>query len=252
MKKNKEQVIYGYARVSTAKQSLDRQITNLRKYNANIKIYQEKYSGAYIDTRKEFQKLRKLVAPGDTIVFDSVSRMSRNEEDGFNLYIELFDKGVNLVFLNETHINTEVFRKNLENAQAVQCPMIKESETINNFMQNICQALRELLVGIIKDQIKKAFEQAEKERDDIRERIKQGIRERKAKGLPVGSKAPRVHKNKAERIEFIKKHANVFGGDMTDKEIKKLIGISAQTLYTYKKEIKQELSLMELAEENIN
>ncbi len=34
---------------------------------------------------------------GDTIIFDSVSRMSRDSEEGYNLYEELFDKGIELV-----------------------------------------------------------------------------------------------------------------------------------------------------------
>ncbi|WP_462404573.1 recombinase family protein [Enterocloster bolteae] len=43
----------------------------------------------------------------DTIIFHSFSRMSRNAEEGFSLYEELFTKGVNLVFLKEPHINTD-------------------------------------------------------------------------------------------------------------------------------------------------
>lgn len=41
------------------------------------------------------------VQPGDTIVFDSVSRMSRDEEEGFKDYKALYEKGVILIFLNE-------------------------------------------------------------------------------------------------------------------------------------------------------
>ena len=52
----------------------------------------------------------KIVLPGDTIVFDSVSRMSRQEE-GFKLYVQLFEAGINLVFLKEPHINTDTYKK---------------------------------------------------------------------------------------------------------------------------------------------
>ena len=44
--------------------------------------------------------------------------MSRNAEEGFELYKELYDKGVELVFLKEPHINTETYRKALS-AQVV-------------------------------------------------------------------------------------------------------------------------------------
>ena len=42
-------------------------------------------------------------------MFDSVSRMSRNSEEGFKDYKMLYDKGIKLVFLNEPLINSEVF-----------------------------------------------------------------------------------------------------------------------------------------------
>ena len=91
--------VYGYCRVSTAKQKISRQITNIKNYDSNAIIYQEAYTGTKLYERKEFNKLLKRVKQGDTIVFDSVSRMSRNADDGINLYLDLFDKGINLVFL---------------------------------------------------------------------------------------------------------------------------------------------------------
>lgn len=51
-----------------------------------------------------------LVKLGDTIIFDSVSRMSRNADERIQLYLKLFDKDVNLVFLKEDYINTEVLQ----------------------------------------------------------------------------------------------------------------------------------------------
>jgi len=61
------------------------------------------------------EKILKQVVPGDTIAFDSVSRMSRNAEEGFELYEKLFYDGVELVFLKEPHINTATYKKALEN-----------------------------------------------------------------------------------------------------------------------------------------
>ena len=57
----------------------------------------------------------KRVVQGDTIVFDSVSRMSRNAQEGFEIYKELYGRGVDLVFLKEPHINTETYKTALEN-----------------------------------------------------------------------------------------------------------------------------------------
>lgn len=53
----------------------------------------------------------KILKRGDTVIFDSVSRMSRNAEEGFQLYMELLEKGINLEFINEPYINTDYYKK---------------------------------------------------------------------------------------------------------------------------------------------
>ncbi|MCR4807243.1 MAG: recombinase family protein, partial [Lachnospiraceae bacterium] len=99
-------MIFGYARISTAKQDIDRQIRNIMAIEPSAKIYQEVFTGVKTTGRREFQKLLAKVNTGDTIIFDSVSRMSRNAEEGFELYKKLYSDGVNLIFINEPYINT--------------------------------------------------------------------------------------------------------------------------------------------------
>ena len=89
---------YGYARISRRSQKIERQLENIKKAYPDAIIYQEAYTGTKIDGRRELNKLLKRVQPGDTIVFDSVSRMSRSKEDGVALYFELYEKGIQLVF----------------------------------------------------------------------------------------------------------------------------------------------------------
>jgi len=96
-------MIYGYARISKIKQSIERQIRNIKNAYPDAVIVQEVFTRTKIE-RKEWKKLVKLVKGGDTIVFDSVSRLSGNAEEGFTAYEELFARGVNLVFLKEPHI----------------------------------------------------------------------------------------------------------------------------------------------------
>lgn len=108
-------MIYGYCRISTNKQNIERQIRNILKAYPDAIIKQEVYTGTKTDGRRMFESLLKLVRAGDTIVFDSVSRMSRNAESGFQVYQELYDKGVELVFLKEPHINTATYKKALSN-----------------------------------------------------------------------------------------------------------------------------------------
>lgn len=101
---------YGYCRISTRQQSIDRQIRNIKKiYNGAI-IVTESYTGTTTD-RPEWKKLYKKLQTGDTIIFDSVSRMSRNADEGFALYEKLYNNGIELVFLKEPHINTSTYKK---------------------------------------------------------------------------------------------------------------------------------------------
>ena len=88
--------IYGYCRISTAKQSIDRQVRNIRAEYPTAHIVQEAYTGTSI-LRPEWSKLYRILKEGDTVVFDSVSRMSRNAEEGFSLYEDLYHKGIRLM-----------------------------------------------------------------------------------------------------------------------------------------------------------
>ena len=98
--------VYGYCRISRKQQNIERQIRNIKAVFPEAVIIQEVFTRTRLD-RKEWPKLYKAVKAGDTIVFDSVSRMSRNSEDGIALYFKLFDNGINLVFLKERYINTQ-------------------------------------------------------------------------------------------------------------------------------------------------
>lgn len=81
---------YGYCRTSTKKQNIERQVRNIKKEFPEAIIVKEMYTGAQIEGRKEFEKILLKVNPGDKIIFDSVSRMSRNAEEGFKTYEKLF------------------------------------------------------------------------------------------------------------------------------------------------------------------
>lgn len=99
-------MIYGYARVSTANQKLERQTENIRRDYPDVTLMTEKFTGTTTD-RPEWVRLMKKVRAGDTIVFDSVSRMSRNKTEGVEDYFDLYNKGVELIFLKEPHIKHE-------------------------------------------------------------------------------------------------------------------------------------------------
>ncbi|MDY4215647.1 MAG: recombinase family protein, partial [Candidatus Onthovivens sp.] len=103
-------MIYGYCRISRKSQNIERQIRNIKNKYPDAHIIQEAFTGTKIVGRKELDKLLKIVKPNDTIVFDSASRMSRNYEEAVVLYDELFNNNINLIFLKEPHINSDVYK----------------------------------------------------------------------------------------------------------------------------------------------
>lgn len=224
-------MIYGYVRISTPKQSLDRQIRNIKAVEPNAVIVEEKYTGTTLN-RPEWMKFYNRLKFGDTIYFDSVSRMSRNAKEGFKLYQELFDKGIILIFLKEPHINTEIYKKSLE------------SRILDTGMDVdiILKAVRQYLMRVAEKQIQIAFEQAEKEVIDLRQRTKEGIESARLRGKRIGMQPGRklFIKKKAGCQEAIKKYSKYFNGSLNDKDVIKLVGLSRNTYYKYKKELKGE------------
>ena len=76
---------YGYCRKSQQKQNIERQIRNIKAEYHNAIIIQEAYTVTTI-YRNEWNNLYKSVKAGYTIIFDSVSIMSRNAVEGFTVY----------------------------------------------------------------------------------------------------------------------------------------------------------------------
>lgn len=227
-------MIYSYCRISTSKQNIERQVRNIKNAYHDAIIVKEVYTGTKILNRSKWNKLLKNVKAGDTIVFDSVSRMSRNAEEGFSLYEELFNKGINLVFLKEPHINTDTYKKAL----------INNIEMTGTNVDHILKGINEYLLTLAKEQIRLVFEQSEKEVADLHQRTKEGIETARLNGkqigLPTGTKL--ITKKSITAKEQIKKHNNTFGGSLTNEETWKLIGISKTAFYKYKNELLEEMN----------
>ena len=222
-------VIYGYCRISRKTQNIERQIRNITEAFPEIdrkNIFQESYTGRKLD-RPQWQRLLKMVKPGDTIVFDSVSRMSRNAEDGVTQYFELYNQGVNLVFLREPTINTEQYKG---------VTQIAMTETDADL---ILQGVNKYLVKLAENQIVAAFEQSQKEVDDLSNRTKGGMETARRAGKQIGQKpgTTLITKKSIAAKEVILKHSKSFGGSLTDAECMRQAGICANTFYKYKREL---------------
>ena len=222
--------IYGYCRISTPKQSIDRQIRNIKQEFPDATIVQEAYTGTKLD-RKEWSKLHNTVKSGDTIVFDSVSRMSRAEE-GFSIYKELYNRGVSLVFLKERHIDTDTYKKALANS----VPMTGTK------VDCILKGINEYLWELAEEQIRLAFLQAEKEVEDLHQRTKEGIQTARLKGKQIGQQqGAKLNVKKAAQMKpIIQQPSKDFGGSLSDAEVMRLTGLARNTFYKYKAELKAE------------
>ena len=222
--------VYGYARISTMKQSIQRQINNIKSIYPNAVIITEEYTGTKMD-RPNWNKLVKNLTPGDTIVFDEVSRMSRNATEGFDTYKMLYDMGINLVFLKESTLNTENFRATQQIASVG-----------NEIADLYIETTNKVLMILAEQQIKKAFETAQHEVDFLHKRTSEGIAVARAKGKQIGrTTGTKVETKKAKASkEKIKALSKEFNGTNTDLEVIAILGLARNTYYKYKAELKAE------------
>ena len=226
---------YAYARISRKTQKIERQIENLTRAYPNARIYQEAYTGTKTEGRREFNKMLSVVKPGDTIIFDSVSRMSRNADDGIKLYMDLYDRGINLVFLKEQYISTDVYKESIQQSIAA---------TGNEIADIYIEATNKVIKLLAEQQIRKAFEQAEKEVQDLHERTREGIREAKRKGKQVGRVTGMTvtTKKSLEAKRLMQEYSRDFDGTLNDidtmTQIRARVGtLSRNSYYKYKKKL---------------
>ena len=229
---------YGYCRISTPDQSLDRQARNIKKLYSDAILVQEAYTGRKMD-RPRWSRLYKMVKNGDTIIFDEVSRMSRDAEEGFQAYQDLFERGVNLVFLKEPHLNTETYKSAMTNQIAM----------TGDDVDLVLEGINKYLLRLAEKQIKLAFERSQAEVDYLRQRTVEGMETARLNGKQIGGVYGRkLHVKKADEAkELIKQLSKDFDGSLSDAVIieKKLAGVSRNSFYKYKRELKAEIDAAE-------
>jgi DNA invertase Pin-like site-specific DNA recombinase len=233
-------MIYGYCRISTKKQSIDRQIRNIKREFPTAIILTEAFTGTKLD-RPEWNKLNRKLKYGDTIVFDEVSRMSRNAKEGFALYQRLFNIGINLVFLKEPHMNTDSYK---EAMQGIFNTEIQSGDkATDDLVNSIMAAVNKFMMNKVEKDIYKAFEQAQKEVDYLHQRTKEGIETARLNGKQIGLEKGTKLTTKKSLVakEVIKKHNKDFGGSLSNEDTWKLAGISKMTFYKYKNELLADL-----------
>ena len=163
--------------------------------------------------------------------------MSRNAADGFALYQSLLQHGVDLCFLKEPHINTTVYRE----AAQKQIDIIQTGDdATDELMAAITNGINRYMLRLAERQIQLAFDQAQKEVEDLHQRTKEGIETARLAGKQIGGMTGKKLKiKKADPAkQLILKHSRDFGGMLSDKECIRLIGIARNTFYRYKSQLR--------------
>lgn len=211
---------YFYLRISTKessdKQSFQRQYKALETYAKNNKIkfsdryvYKDNTTGATFN-RAEWVELESNLKDGDTIVFKEISRFTRQAEEGYKKYMELMNKGVNLIFLDNPTVSTN-YIKNL----------ISIANSQNLVVKTALESTIKLLLIVELDRV-------QQEREIISQRIKQGI---EASDKVQGRKIGQLDKLSEE----LKSDIKLFLKDRTIKQVDLMHkhNISRNTLKKY-------------------
>lgn len=224
--------VYSYIRVSTKKQSLDRQRQNIESAYPDevIVFYQEKESGKNND-RPVWKKLQSVLKDGDKVIFDSVSRMSRDAEEGTKTYFELVDRGVSLFFVNEPYINSDVYRANCQDK--LQMTGSDEDE--------IFKGINAYFRKLAAKQIRIAFDQAEKEGRDISKRVRDGMQASGAAEKISETRTGRTYETAKAKLakSQILELSKDFNGTLNDTAVMKYTKISRNSFYKYKRELQE-------------
>ena len=181
-------MIYGYCRVSTPRQRPERQESNIKAAYPDAVVVFEKGTGKNLN-RPVWKSLQGRLQSGDTVVFDEVSRMSRDAEEGFALYKTLYESGVNLVFLKEPHLNTQLYRETWD----------KFIPPTGTDVDLILEGINCYLLQLAERQIEVSFEGAEKEVQLLRQRTSEGVKRAQIDGKQIGREKARSRQSGRKR-----------------------------------------------------
>ena len=218
---------YFYLRISTKessdRQSFARQEKSLKAYaeSNDIKytvrnVFKDDISGSTFD-RAEWLELESNLNEGDTVVFKEISRFTRQAEAGYEKYMQLMNKGINLVFLDNPTVSTDY---------------ISQLTSIANSQQLVTKTALESTIKLL---LIVELDRVQQEREIIVKRIKQGI---EACSKKQGRKLGQLDKMSDELRADIK----AFLSDRSIKQVDLMNkhGISRNTLKKYVDIVKNE------------
>jgi len=199
-------MIFGYARVSSIEQNLDRQIKELQEYGCE-RIYSEKASGKDF-SRPVFLEMRSKMRFGDVLVVHDLTRFGRNKKEIMNEWKKLIDDEIDIVVLNMPILDTRKY---------------KELEGIGQLVSDIVLSLLSWM--------------AEEDRRRIRTAQREGIEIAKSKGIYTGGKRKYYKEAKGKDKIIYDEIVRLIKAGESVQNIHKTVGVARNTIYTIKKEI---------------
>lgn len=195
--------VYGYARVSTKEQNLDRQLEVLRSYGIEDRdIITDKQSGKDFNREGYLTLKNNLLRAGDTLVIKELDRLGRNYEEIKNEWNELIKSGIEIIVIDTPILNTS-----------------NKGDLEKSLISNIVFEL----LGYM----------AEKERVKIKQRQREGIDIALAKGKQFGRPAIRFPEN-WEEVYFQWKDKKITAVKAMD-----LLGLKKNSFYKLVKEYEE-------------
>ena len=138
----------------------------------------------------------------------------------------------------EASVNPNTMQKALTELE--RSGLVYTQRTNGRFITEDIAKMTEIKEQLAKEQIRLAFDQAEKEVEDLHQRTREGIQTARLNGKQIGQRegARLTTKKSLEMKPIILQHCKDFGGSLSDIEIMKLTGLARNTYYRYKAELK--------------
>ena len=211
-------MLYGYARVSSREQNLERQITALLDAGVEERnIFKEKKSGKNFQDREEYQKLLNVLNVGDTVILTELDRLGRNMQEIEKEYQRLVvGRGCHLKFIKEDFLSTT-------------------SSGDNPLFKDVVQPILLKLMGYMAQQEREKTLQRQRDAYNNMQKDEKGRLITKA-GKVIGRQA-RYETLKEDEKKLIKDWIN---GKISCLRVSKILTISRPTLYKIKNQYLEE------------
>ncbi|WP_339064444.1 recombinase family protein [Fusobacterium polymorphum] len=211
-------MLYGYARVSSKDQNLDRQIALLIENGVEERnIFKEKKSGKNFQDREEYQKLLNVLNVGDTVILTELDRLGRNMQEIEKEYQRLVvGRGCHLKFIKEDFLSTT-------------------SSGDNSLFKDVVQPILLKLMGYMAQQEREKTLQRQRDAYNNMQRDEKGRLIAK-NGKVIGRQA-RYETLKEDEKKLIKDWIN---GKISCLRVSKILTISRPTLYKIKNQYLEE------------